>query len=47
MVEQLKALVGEVREEIIAPGGLVQWARAQRTMQPAEAWLTFKDWVER
>ena len=47
MVEKLKALVGEVREEIIAPGGLVQWGRAQRTIQPAEAWLTFKDWVER
>jgi amidase len=25
----------------------VQWARAQRTLQPSEAWLTFKDWIER
>jgi amidase len=24
----------------------VQWARAQRTLQPSEAWLTFKDWIE-
>jgi amidase len=31
----------------MAPGGIVQWARAQRTIQPSEAWLTFKDWVER
>ncbi len=47
MVERLKALIGNAREEIMAPGGIVQWARAQRTIQPAEAWLTFKDWVER
>ncbi len=30
----------------MAPSGIVQWARAQRTLQPSEAWLTFKDWVE-
>jgi amidase len=47
MVEQLRALVGETREEVLAPAGIVQWARAQRTLQPAEAWLTFKDWIER
>jgi amidase len=47
MVERLKALVPDVREEVMAPGGIVQWARAQRTIQPAEAWLTFRDWVER
>jgi len=23
------------------------WARAQRTLQPYEAWLTFKDWIDR
>ena len=23
------------------------WARAQRTLQPHEAWLTFKDWLDR
>jgi amidase len=46
-VERLRALAGEVREEVMAPAGLAQWARAQRTLQPAEAWLTFKDWIER
>jgi amidase len=47
MLEKLKRLIGEVREEVMAPGSIVQWARAQRTIQPAEAWLTFKDWIER
>jgi amidase len=36
-----------VREDILAPQGLSVWARAQRTLQPYEAWLTFKDWIER
>jgi amidase len=45
-VARLAALVGESREEIMAPGGIVQWARAQRTLQPAEAWLTFRDWID-
>jgi amidase len=47
LLERLKRLIGEVREEVMAPGGIVQWARAQRTIQPAEAWLTFRDWIER
>ena len=47
MVERLRALIGDSREEMMAPAGLVQWARAQRTLQPSEAWLTFKDWIER
>jgi len=47
MVDRLRAMVDETREEIMAPGGIVQWARAQRTLQPSEAWLTFKDWIER
>jgi amidase len=47
MVERLRGLIGEAREEVMALGGLVQWARAQRTLQPSEAWLTFKDWIER
>jgi amidase len=40
-------VIGETREEVMAPAGIVQWARAQRTLQPSEAWLTFKDWIER
>jgi amidase len=47
MVERLRALIGDAREEVMAPAGIVQWARAQRTLQPSEAWLTFKDWIER
>ncbi len=47
MVERLAGLVGSVREEIMAPQGLSVWARAQRTLQPAEAWETFRPWVER
>jgi amidase len=47
IVERLRRLIGEAREEIMAPAGLVQWARAQRTLQPSEAWLTFKDWIDR
>jgi amidase len=47
MVESLRALIGEARDEVVAPAGLTQWARAQRTLQPSEAWLTFKDWIDR
>ncbi len=47
MVDRLAALVGTAREELMAPQGLSVWARAQRTLQPAEAWETFRPWVER
>jgi amidase len=47
MVHALAALVGYVREDLLAPPGLSIWARAQRTLQPYEAWLTFKDWLDR
>src|SRR3989475_371162 len=47
MVRKLSALVKEVREALLAPRGLSVWARAQRTLQPYEAWLTFKDWIDR
>jgi amidase len=47
MVERLAALVGDAREEMLAPQGLSVWSRAQRTLQPAEAWRTFRRWVER
>ena len=46
MVERLSRIIGEVREEIMAPQGLSVWAKAQRTLQPVEAWETFKPWVE-
>ena len=47
MVRRLAALVGEVREDRMAPPGLAAWARAQRTLQPHEAWRTFQAWVDR
>jgi len=31
----------------MAPQGLSIWARAQRTLQPVEAWQTFRAWAER
>ena len=34
MVRSLATLVGDVREDLLAPPGLSVWARAQRTLQP-------------
>jgi amidase len=47
MVGKLSTLVKEVREDLLAPPGLSTWSRAQRTLQPYEAWRTFKDWIDR
>ena len=47
MVRALATLVKDVREDLLAPPGLSMWARAQRTLQPAEAWQTFKAWIDR
>jgi amidase len=47
LVARLGHLIGEVREEAMAPPGLAAWARAQRTLQPREAWETFRDWIDR
>jgi amidase len=47
MVNRLAALIGNVRDEVMAPPGLSVWSRAQRTLQPVEAWRTFQPWVER
>ena len=47
MIARLSRLIGETCEETMAPPGLTAWGRAQRTLQPYEAWLTFKDWIER
>ena len=46
-VDRLRALIGDTREEVMAPAGITQWGRTQRTLQPYEAWLTFKDWIDR
>src|SRR5262249_40871659 len=47
MVQRLTRLVGEAREDVLAPPGLSVWGRAQRTLQPVEAWHTFREWIER
>src|SRR5216684_3774394 len=47
MVARLRTLVGDVREAAMAPPGLAAWARAQRALQPYEAWLTFQEWIDR
>lgn len=47
LLDRLAALIGERRDEAMAPPGLAAWANAQRTLQPAEAWETFKDWIDR
>ncbi|MCA0246049.1 MAG: amidase [Proteobacteria bacterium] len=46
MVKRLAGLAGSSREELMAPQGLSVWARAQRTLQPAEAYNTFKSWLD-
>lgn len=47
MVRRLAQIIGAPREELLAPQGLSVWARAQRTLQPAEAWRTFRAWIDR
>lgn len=46
MVARLEHLVGTAQDEVMAPPGLSVWSRAQRTLQPVEAWQTFRPWVE-
>jgi amidase len=46
LVARLAALIGQSREDIMAPQGLSVWARAQRSLQPVEAWNTFKPWLD-
>jgi amidase len=47
LVRSLSSLIGYAREDLLAPPGLATWMRAQRMLQPYEAWLTFKDWLDR
>ena len=47
MIRRLSLLVKDVREDLLAPQGLSVWARAQRTLQPYEGWLTFREWIDR
>ena len=43
---KLAAVIGHCREDIMAPPGLSVWARAQRSLQPVEAYNTFKPWLD-
>lgn len=47
VLDRLKRLVPAAEEVVMAPQGLSVWGRAQRTLQPVEAWNTFREWVER
>ena len=46
LVMKLAAVVGHCREDIMAPPGLSVWARAQRSLQPVEAYDTFRPWLD-
>lgn len=46
LISRLANLIGHRRDESLAPMGLSVWGRAQRALQPYEAWLTFKDWLD-
>ncbi len=47
VVRRLKAIIPDTRFDLMAPPGLSVWGRAQRVLQPVEAWETFREWVER
>ena len=45
-VARLATLIGSRADVQLAPVGFATWSKAQRTLQPAQAWLTFKDWLD-
>jgi amidase len=47
LVDRLSELCGEAWEDMLAPAGLSAWTQAQRLLQPAEAWQTFREWIDR
>jgi amidase len=47
MVDRLAALIGERRDETLAPQGLSVWKEAQRCLQSSEAWQTFAPWIDK
>ena len=47
MVERLATLLGEMREEVMAPPGLSTWQNAQRVLQASQSWQTFAGWLDR
>ncbi len=47
MVERLASLIGDRRDDILAPQGLSVWQAAQRCLQSSEAWQTFRPWIDK
>jgi len=45
-LDRLATRTGNIRQERLAPEGLAVWAQAQRNIQLAEAWETFRGWVD-
>lgn len=45
VVDRLAKLIGNRRDEILAPQGLSVWQNAQRCLQASEAWQTFRPWI--
>jgi amidase len=46
LVERLAAVIGQRRDETLAPQGLSVWQRAQRVLQSSESWRTFQPWLD-
>ncbi len=46
VIAPVRSLAAETVEEIMAHPGISVWGRAQRTLQMAEAWGTFKHWID-
>jgi len=46
LVDRLAALIGQRRDETLAPQGLSVWQRAQRVLQSSESWRTFQPWLD-
>ena len=44
-IARLSELIGQTRDDQLAPEGIEAWALAQRDIQLAEAWATFGTWV--
>ena len=46
LIDRLGTLFRDVKEIDMALDGLVSWSKAQRTIQPAEGWQSFSDWID-
>ncbi len=47
LLDEVAGRAAEVVEDVMAPQGISVWGRSQRTLQMAEAWASFADWIER